>query len=113
MRDRQIDPIAIGADFKLQVFEGVGRVRLQEGLRYIAVPQLVTPAVRTGIGEYGNVPVNATEADEQRLRCPQQANLRGTLGIRVFAGPVAIIADRGRFLPGRARRETLAVGRLV
>src|SRR5262250_2433769 len=87
-----------------------GRGRLQEGLRHIAVPQLVTPAVRAGIGEDGNVPVNATEADEQRLRCPQQTNLRGTLGIRVFACPVAIIADRGRLLPGRARRETLVVG---
>ena len=105
----QVNPIAVRTHFKFPIHQGIARVWLQKRFCYVAIPQLVTPAIRARIRKNADVPVAASEADKQRLGCPQQANLCSALGVRMVSPPVVIEPQARRFLPGACQSKAIAV----
>jgi hypothetical protein len=74
----QIDPVAIGADFKLFVAAKIGHVWLQECFRDVAIPELVAPSVRRSIRENCNRAVIRTESEKQSFfPCQSALNRSG------------------------------------
>src|SRR5579885_3101280 len=68
--DVKVNPHSIGADFEFLVGIGARTGRLQEGLRHIAVPQMVTPTVGFGVGEDEDFAVAAFKPQVEGLRRP-------------------------------------------
>src|ERR1700745_1102323 len=51
-RDVEIEPETVRAHLEFFVGMGSGRIGLQEGLSYIALPEMITPPIWIGIGEH-------------------------------------------------------------
>jgi hypothetical protein len=107
VRNVQIDPISIRANFQFFIHALVTRVRLQKRFRHVALPQFVPPPVRPRIRKHMQLPVARQKPQEQRLLIPQQPHFRGSLRILLLASPNTIKSNRWSPLPPYRLRKSL------
>lgn len=109
--DVEVDPEAVGADFKFLVATEVGRVGLEKNFGDVAVPESVAAAVWSGVGKYGEFPVARNKFDVQGGGGPKQAGLGAALRVGIFPLPVSVEADWCSLFPGAGSREASGVER--
>ena len=97
----EIDPHAVGTHLEFAIIARTRRVGLKEGLGYIAVPEMVAPAVQVGIIKDEQLAITALEAQIKIGRGPERADFGLACRIGIEALPVAAERDRGRLQPFR------------
>jgi hypothetical protein len=93
VRDIQIDPHAVGADFEFEVAVGIGGVRLEKDFGDIAVPEMVAAAGGFGVWKDGDGAKAGLEFEEKGLRGPEEADFGLALGIGILTLPVSVEAN--------------------
>jgi len=110
VRDIEIDPHAIGADFEFFVAQRIRGIGLEEDFGDVAVPEVVAAAGRFGVGKDGDGAKAGVESDEQRFRRPEETDFRFAPGVDILAPPVRVEAQRRCGDPLRCGWKTIGIG---
>lgn len=86
--DVEVDPEAVGADFKFFVAAQVGWIGLKKDFGDVAVPELVTSATGFGVGKNRYCAVSGAKLQKETRGGPQEADLGLALLVGVFSLPV-------------------------
>jgi len=109
MFDVEVNPKAVGADFEFEIVAGISGVRLEKDFDYVAIPQMIAAAGRSGVRKKCERAVTRTKMQVKGFRSPQKPDLSFELRVSVFSLPVGIEGGRLGGVPRGGRR--IAIGR--
>jgi len=107
MRDIQINPETVRADFQFLVDPCIPRVRLQKRFCHVALPQFVAPSIGPRIRENTQLAIVTDKPHIQHLLVPKQTHLGRALRVALLAPPIAFKSNRRRSLPEARLRKPI------
>jgi len=102
----EIQPVAVGADFKFLIMPRIVGAGPDEYFRYVPQPELI-PAALAVVVDIDRA-IAAEKLNEQDFVGPKESRLGFTLRVCVLAAPIGAKGDVRRFLPSQRSRKACA-----
>ena len=112
VRNIEVNPITVGADFEFKIVAGIGGVGLEKNFNDVAVPEMIAAAGRFGIRKNSDDAEARAIMEKESFGSPEETHLRFALRVGVFALPIGEKNDWRRSLPSRSGRKAILFKRL-